>query len=455
MHSSKLLKIIIFAMMVFMLTVTSPFFSADNTLAAESKSKAKTEEKSEATSSSKTDTTEQKSYAIDGSRELKLKDSKGASVIEAKSNVFLYDKRGDKKFYPASTTKIMTAILVLENVKDLNKETTISANAVDGIDPSSSHIALEIGEKVRIIDLLYGLMLASGNDCAVALAEEVAGSVKDFAKLMNEKAKELGAVNSHFVNPHGLFSKHHYSTPKDMARIMNYCVKNKTFVKIISSIKYVIPKTKKSKKRELWNTHRMMKLKDQYYKGVIGGKTGFIHESGCNLITYAKRGNMELIAVGSGAPFPSDQCKMTKRMFDRYFKNFTIGSIAKEDLDIQPLELEDKKVESKPKHDIRLVLPKNADQTKVTQDCVFDDVKLPIEKDQKIGRVNCIYNDRVVGTASLYADSYYPTQFESMVILISIIAGGVLILVIIITIMMKRKKKNASENVSEASSAKS
>ena len=288
-------------------------------------------------------------------------------------------------------------------------------------------------------------MMASGNDCAVALAEEVAGSVKDFAKLMNKKAEELGAKNSHFVNPHGLFSKYHYSTPNDMAMIMNYCVKNKKFVKLISTVKYIIPRTKKSKKRELWNTHRMLKYMDQYYKGVIGGKTGFIHESGCNLITYAKRGDMELIAVGSGAPFPSDQCKMTKRMFNRYFKFFKIDTIAKDDIKAEPLKLEDKKVMSNVKDDIRIVIPKNADASKVTQDYVFDDIKLPIEKDQKIGKVNCVYNDRIVGTADLYSDSYYPTEFASMMIRIGLISAGAIILIIAIVVMMRRKKKKASQ----------
>lgn len=123
-----------------------------------------------------------------------LSDVRGAAVIETNSGVSLYAKNADKQFYPASTTKVLTAITVLENAEDLDKETTVSDAAVNGIDPSSSHIALEVGEKVTIRQLLYGLLLCSGNDCAVALAEEVGGSVSDFAKMMNKTAKKSALI---------------------------------------------------------------------------------------------------------------------------------------------------------------------------------------------------------------------------------------------------------------------
>lgn len=371
-----------------------------------------------------------------------LSDVRGAAVIETNSGVSLYAKNADKQFYPASTTKVLTAITVLENAEDLDKETTVSDAAVNGIDPSSSHIALEVGEKVTIRQLLYGLLLCSGNDCAVALAEEVGGSVSDFAKMMNKTAKKIGADNSHFVNPHGLFSKKHYTTPNDLAKIMSYCVKNDDFVKIIKTIKFVIPKTNKSKKRELWNSHRLIKYKYRHYKGVIGGKTGYIDESGFNLITYAKRKDMNLVVVCMRASSQQTIDDDTISLMNRYFKGYHLADVKKKSVPAASLKLEDKDVRGVAANDIKVVLPNGTDPDQIEKISTFsEDVKLPLEKGQTVGKVECVYNDHIVGTAELVSKKDYETAQQTMIKKAAIIGGAALLILIMIIIAANRRKR--------------
>lgn len=379
-------------------------------------------------------------YTPEGSRQLRLKECKGASVLETGTNVFLYGKNADKRFYPASTTKVLTAIVVLEHVKDLNKKTKVSYNAVEGIDPSSSHIALDIGEKIRLRDLMYGLLLCSGNDCAVALAEDVAGSVKKFAKMMNKKAREIGAKNSHFTNPHGLFNKRHYTTPNDLAKIMAYCVKNKRFVKIFRTIKYIIPKTNKSKKRELWNNHRLIKYKYRYYKGVVGGKTGYIDESGFNLITFAHRGKMNLITVCMRATGQKEIDLTTRALFNRYFKKFHIATVKKDDIK-DTVKLEDKKVTAHPEKDIKVIIPKKAGADDVKVVTKFSKIKLPVKKGDRVGTVRCSYKGRLAGKGILVSDDDYATKAQTITEYTGIAVGAALIVIIIIVVAVRSRKK--------------
>lgn len=383
-------------------------------------------------------------YTPEGSRQLRLNDCKGASVLETGSNTFLYGKNADKRFYPASTTKVLTAIVVLEHVKDLNKKTKVSYNAVEGIDPSSSHIALEIGEKIRLRDLMYGLLLCSGNDCAVALAEDVAGSVKKFAKMMNKTAAKIGADNSHFTNPHGLFNKKHYTTPNDLAKIMAYCVKNKRFVKIFRTIKYIIPKTNKSKKRELWNNHRLIKYKYRYYKGVVGGKTGYIDESGFNLITFAHRGKMNLVTVCMRATGQKEIDLTTTSLFNRYFKKFRVDSIKKDDIS-DKIKLEDKTVTAHPEKDIKIVIPKKADTDDVKVVTKFSKIKLPVKKGAAVGTVTCTYKGRPAGNAILVSDDDYETKAQTMTQYIGIAAGAALLIIVIIVVAVRSRKNKKAE----------
>lgn len=250
-------------------------------------------------------------------------------AMDTDSQMVLYGKNVNKKVYPASTTKIITAILAIEKL-DLTENVVASKTAVD-IPWDSSAIYVKEGEIFTVEELLYGLLLNSGNDAANVLAEKVAGNIKDFIKMMNDKAKEIGCTNTHFNNAHGYSDDNHYTTAEDMAKILSYCIKNETFVKIISTKKYIINETNKtSSKRYLQNTNRLIQTKQdnvygRYYEYCIGGKTGFTNEAGRCLVAYGKKDNKNVVVTIFGASTKgADDARYTDaiNLFEYAFNNF-------------------------------------------------------------------------------------------------------------------------------------
>src|SRR5690625_3170061 len=224
-------------------------------------------------------------YTVYGQANLYLS-AHNAVLIDQTTGEILYDKDAHEKQRIASITKIMTAIIAIESGKmDEKSKTSRRAIYTEG-----SSIYLEQGEKMLVEDLVYGLMLRSGNDAAVAISEHIAGSMEGFVYLMNEKAKWLGMTNTNFENPHGLDSEHHYSTAYDMALLMKYAMTNQTF-RTISSTTFHQPETRTYR----WKNKN--KLLTSYYPFCTGGKTGFTKSSGRTLITTAKKEDVELIAV--------------------------------------------------------------------------------------------------------------------------------------------------------------
>ncbi len=216
--------------------------------------------------------------------------AEGYIVMNAETGEILAEKNMDETYYPASITKILTALVVIEEVDDLSEEITFTKSAVTNITEDSSTLVpvAQAGETMTVRDVLYGLLLSSGNECANMLAEYVAGSNEAFAKLMNKKAKALGAENSHFTNPSGLHDDDHYTTPHDMALIFQAALENETFLEIDSSCSYTIPATNKSAARELTMGHKFVNGLLSF-DGVFAGKTGLTTEAGRTLVTAAKR----------------------------------------------------------------------------------------------------------------------------------------------------------------------
>lgn len=215
--------------------------------------------------------------------------ARSAVLIDADDNGVLFGKNEDEKVPPASTTKIMTAILALESGK-LDEPIMISRNAVS-VEPSV--LGLQVGDQITLREALTGMMLVSGNDAAIAIAETIAGSVPAFAQMMNDKAKELGAVNTHFVNPNGLTEYDHYSTAHDMALIASYAMKNPEFRHIVSLKDYEV-KYMDGHTQYVTTTNRFLK---SGFKGANGIKTGFTNAAGDCLAASATRGKKTLIAV--------------------------------------------------------------------------------------------------------------------------------------------------------------
>lgn len=217
--------------------------------------------------------------------------SEGYALMEVTTGEVITSKNANEKYFPASVTKVMTALLVLENCPNLQEIITFTASGVDvALISSTLTPKAEIGEMMTIEDALHGLMLASGNECAKTLAEHVSGSEAEFVKLMNKKALEIGATNTNFVNAHGLHDENHYTTPYDLGLIFIEALSNEDFVEIASCAQYTIPKTNKYEARNLTMGHRMVN-KTISYPGAYAGKTGYTVEAGRTLVTAAKRIN--------------------------------------------------------------------------------------------------------------------------------------------------------------------
>ncbi len=215
---------------------------------------------------------------------------KAMCVLEKDSKRVIYSKNMNEQLPMASTTKVVTAITVLQNCNDLDEYIQVDDSAI-GVEGTS--IYLRQGETIKVKDLLYGLMLRSGNDAATALACHVGGSVSGFASLMNELAKSVGAVNSNFVNPHGLDHKDHYTTAHDLALISAYALNNPKFKEIVSTKTHVIEATNKSDKRYLTNKNRLLSS----LEGCCGVKTGFTSKAGRCLVSAAERDDTTYVCV--------------------------------------------------------------------------------------------------------------------------------------------------------------
>ncbi len=247
-------------------------------------------------------------------------DNSAEIVMELDSNRVLYSKNEHNKMFMASTTKILSAILVIErmNLSDIITITDKTIN-VEG-----SSIYLEKGEKLTVKDLLYGLMLRSGNDCAETLAVECSGSIEKFADLMNNKAIEIGAKNSHFTNPHGLHDDNHYTTAYDLALISCYAMKNNVFREIVGTKSVTIPHTTRGYNRHLINKNRMLKEFD----GTTGIKTGYTKKAGRCLVTSCIRNGMELVCVVLNCP---PMFERSKTILTECFNNFSLYNLVESD----------------------------------------------------------------------------------------------------------------------------
>ena len=243
--------------------------------------------------------------------------SRSCVVLDRLSKKILYGKNENNQVKMASTTKIMTAIIVIENC-NLSDTTEVSKKAAN---TGGSRLGLKTGDKITIHDLLYGLMLCSGNDAAVALAEHTSGSVPEFSNLMNLKAKELGLTNSHFESPHGLDSENHYSTAYQLALLTDYALNNSTFLKIVGTKNYTI--TINGYPKNISNTNELL----GNLNGVYGVKTGFTNGANRCLVTACKRNNMDIICVVLGCDTKKLRTSDSIKLIEYCFKNYEYVNI--------------------------------------------------------------------------------------------------------------------------------
>lgn len=335
--------------------------------------------------------------------------SDGAIVINAQTGAVLFEKNSHGIFHPASCTKILTALLALEN-GTLSDTVTMSHNAIWGIDRDSSHIALDVGETVSVNDLLHGLLIASGNECAMGLAEYISaqcgggGTVDDFVTRMNQRAAELGAENTNFVNPHGLYDAAHVSTPYDLAQIMRHAIQNETFVSISSTTQYTVRTDRVPEGHPFSHSNKMLTGGQYYNSAVVCGKTGYTRQSGSSLVTYARSGSVDVIVVTMGTDALSNSFADTNALLDYCFEHFTAVTPADTEKASASLELADG-VEATVYSDLpeNVLLPNGltfGDLT--TQITAYSSLTLPLSAGTPVGTVRWYYLDREFASGTVY-----------------------------------------------------
>lgn len=333
-------------------------------------------------------------------------EAEGAVLMDARSGAVIYGKNLHSTYYPASITKILTALIVIERC-NLDDMVTFSHDAIYSVEQGSSSAGMDVGDQMTVRDCLYAMLLKSANEVANALAEHTAGSISNFAVLMNEKAKELGCQESHFNNPSGLNDPQHYTSAYDMALIAQAAFQNETFVTIDSTLYYDLPPTRHNPDGfRVYPGHRMLKKNaPQYYAGIIGGKTGYTSLAGNTLVTCAERNGMKLITVilNGHQTHYSD----TKALLDFGFSNFQSVNIAdadstysavSNDMTIAGLPAADLSVLQMQK-DCYVTLPKTADISDAQSSISYD---LPDSApEHAVARIAYQYNDRQVGASYL------------------------------------------------------
>ena len=375
--------------------------------------------------------------------------SEAGILVEISTGRIIYEKNSTKQMFPASTTKILTAILVLENCQ-LTDMVTVRESALSNIPQGYVTCNLQPGEVLSIKDLLYALMIPSANDAAYVLAEHVAGSVDAFSTMMNDKARELGCTSSHFVNPNGIHDEAHYSTAYDLYLIANYCMKNPTFREIVATTEYTLPATEKypSEDRILKTTNDLIRPNTKgYFKNAIGIKTGYTSKAGNCLVAGASRDGLEFISVvlNGGITDSGENARYadSKKLFNYAYDNFTLTKIIEKNSFVQSIEVEKATKETKT---LDLIIDENitvVNNKSINMNDVIPEIKLvenieaPIAAGQKIGTIKYKVDD-IEYSANLLAKTDVVRVNYSIYF---VIAGLILLLLSLKVLNTKSKKK--------------
>jgi len=321
--------------------------------------------------------------------------ARSAVVLDCASGRILFSQNGNEKRGMASTTKIMTAITALENT-DLSKTVTISPTA-SGVEGSSMYLAK--GEKLTLEELVYGLMLVSGNDAATAIAEAVSGSVEKFSGLMNEKASKIGAINTSFTNPHGLSDENHYTTALDLAKITAYALENPKFAEIVSTKIKKLPQSEGGIARTLVNHNKFLNM----YEGCIGVKTGFTKATGRCLVTAVEKDGMKLVCVTLNAP---DDWNDHKELYNKAFSEYLPYQIKSSGEKITDAKIKRGTADTVPlvaSEDIFIPLKSGEEQLIKTEIRVFEDLSAPVAKGDTLGSIDVSLDGKLLAEFPLIA----------------------------------------------------
>lgn len=321
--------------------------------------------------------------------------SEAAIIMDSQTEQILYKKNIEKKMYPASTTKILTAIIAIEKC-NLNDVITATNSAISQVPSGYSSAYITEDEQMTVKDLLTVFLVHSANEAGYILAEHCSGSTDSFADLMNQKAKDIGCKNSNFMNPSGIHNNNHYTTAYDLCLIAKYCMKNDTFRNIVAMPKCTIEPTNKSLKRVYSNTNLLLNSSSKYYtENCIGIKTGYTQEAGNCLVSCFSKDNIEIICVvlGAGNIGNSDASRFidSKNLCNYTYSNFSRKNIVNKNDVIQSIEITNATKETKNlnliiDNDINALININ-DEIPVPTISLYDNISAPIEANAKLGTV--------------------------------------------------------------------
>ena len=392
----------------------------------------------------------------------------GIYLEELNTGVVVYEKNADTRMYPASTTKVMTYIIVAENVSDFNSEMVeITEEALATLDPESSVMGLKdhIGESFSIKDLLFGLILPSGNDAALVLATYVGGgSIDAFVEKMNAKATELGCTDTHFVNPHGLYDPNHYSTPRDMAKITKYAMNVRDFMDICNTKQYTPAGFEDPIVTTNYLIDRDGHYGDYYYPYAKGIKTGYTDEAGRCLISTAELDSYRYLCVDLGAAYTFEEdvnyaMLDSRSLYDWAFNNVTSQAVYPATSVLANISVEGTKdnttLDLVPVSDVRALLPQGYKPELISaQPEVPQSVSAPVAKGTVIGSVKVYYDGELIGTSDLCASADIDGATKSeqqakantentikLVLIIVFTVATLIIAVIVILVVRKARRK--------------
>lgn len=339
--------------------------------------------------------------------------AKSAILIEANTGQILFQKNPNLRCFPASTTKILTALVALSKEKDLDKLFKVSKNAIM-IEPGSSSYYLNEGETISFQDALYAMLLISANDAANVIAENISGSIQEFVKEMNQFAQNIGAKGSHFVNPSGLHNPQHYTTAYDLSLIARQAYKNETLRKIVSTVEYKITTASMHKKPDwqiIYNINKLLRKNSKYYYPYANGmKTGYTAQAKRCLIASAKKDDIELIAVILSS---DDAFADAIKLFDYGFNNFRKEELFKQNQIIGKVmvdKVNKKWIDGYIKSSFYVLKNQNTNSEDITYRITFlKDIKPPINKDTVIGNVYIYSAGNLLSSIPIFSyESYIP-----------------------------------------------
>jgi D-alanyl-D-alanine carboxypeptidase (penicillin-binding protein 5/6) len=373
-------------------------------------------------------------------------------LIEANTGKILYEKNSNDVRFPASTTKIMTAILTVENC-NLDDVATVSHNAVYSIPYDYTHASLKEGEELTIEQLLYALMIPSANDAAIVLAEHISGSVEEFAKLMNKRAEELGCKNTHFVNPNGIHSKDHTSTSYDLALMGKFAMQNSIIRKIVSTTQFTLPATNKYSKtdRIFNNSNDLLNTYSRYYyEGTTGVKTGYTGEAGNCIIASARKNDFEVILVVLGGESTntglSQRYLDCKTLFDYAFNNYSLKTLNEKNAVLKQITVRGATEETQNlnvliKDKIEIFSENSADLSSLEPEITLDEnLMAPISANSAIGKITYNYDGQtyssdLIAETQVLSSDFLPLLFRILLIFV----------VLYLLFLLLKKPKNKSK----------